>query len=50
MSRFIVFAWIACGLAAAFVVDQTPNVSTLAGMLSAAGIALSAHWALERRA
>jgi len=47
MSRITVFLWISLGLALAFVIDKNPSVSTLTGMVFAAGTALSAHWLLE---
>lgn len=50
MSRIRVFAWVALGSASAFAFDHTHNTTTMAAMLIGAGIALSAHWALERRA
>lgn len=50
MSRIRVFTWVALGSAIAFVFDQTSNTTTMAAMMIGAGITLSAHWALERRA
>lgn len=50
MSRIRVFAWVALGSLSALVLDHTPNTTTMAAMMIGAGIALSAHWALERRA
>lgn len=50
MTRIRVFLCVVLGSALAFAVDKTPNTTTMAAMMIGAGIALSAHWALERRA
>lgn len=50
MSRISVFLLVGLGSALAFTVDKTPNTTTMAAMMIGAGIALAAHWALERRA
>ncbi len=50
MTRIRVFLWVGLGSALAFTFDKTPNTTTMAAMMIGAGIALAAHWALERRA
>jgi len=49
MSRIRVLLWMSLGSALAFVLDHKPNTTTMTAMMIGAGIALAAHWALERR-
>jgi len=50
MNRIRVFLWMGLGISLGFVLDHNPNTTTMTAMMIGAGIALAAHWALERRA